>query len=419
MPPAPLPSDPARRQPDGPTAPSPERPALRAVGPVSPASAVASRDGEAPRDSEDRSRTTPPALEPGPDSARRPVRPEERRSEAEATPIVLSEPPAQQPAAGVVEPQSPARPSTVPVSLDRAPVPANESAPPADEKAPPKPRPKPLLASEALMEDLAPVEPAKKDAQRWCAGLGSAFLILGTLPLLGPLSGGLRAATPWLVTGVITLVAAATRVTYRQRAFAMVVLGLLSGVVGLQASGSTLALPAGGTGWGLSRMVAAFSLAAALFFRARYRAYAGARVFLGTALALTLPFVVHAALDFGSTTLAQVGSVVALLGIVSTLSGFMGAETTVAGAYLGPAIVVAFATELGLRAAGAPDRSILAIVTSSLAFAGGAMLAAIGVFQIAAFRFAADARRIDLHSPVEPPPPPRERDRGEDWSTRE
>ena len=67
---------------------------------------------------------------------------------------------------------------------------------------PPEPAPrKPLLASEALMEDLAPVEPARRDAQRWCAGVGSGFLLIGTLPLLDAAPGRLRAAVPWVVTG--------------------------------------------------------------------------------------------------------------------------------------------------------------------------------------------------------------------------
>ena len=80
---------------------------------------------------------------------------------------------------------------------------------------------KPLLASEALMEDLAPVEPARRDARVWCAACGIGFVLFGALPLVGLLPGALAAAVPWLVTGAISLIAGAARVTYRQRAIAM------------------------------------------------------------------------------------------------------------------------------------------------------------------------------------------------------
>src|SRR5438034_1394105 len=57
---------------------------------------------------------------------------------------------------------------------------------------------KPLLASEALMEDLAPVEPARQDARAWCAACGIVFILFGLLPLAGFLPGGLGSSLPWL-----------------------------------------------------------------------------------------------------------------------------------------------------------------------------------------------------------------------------
>jgi hypothetical protein len=278
---------------------------------------------------------------------------------------------------------------------------------------------RPLLASEALMEDLAPVEPARGAALAWCAGMGSAFLIFGSLPLLGLLPGGLEAAVPWLVTGVISLVASITRVTYRQRAVAMVVLGLLSGVVALQGAGGALMRAGGGAAWGLARLFAAVALPAALLFRSRYRAYAGARVFLGTALAISLPFGVHTAMSLvGSGTLTQVGAVAVLLVLAASLGGFMGSETTGAGAYIAPATVGVLAADLGLG--GLRHGLLLGAGTGAVAFAGAAGLASLGIFQILAWRFAEDARRIDLHSRGrESQAPPSEPDPASDWSMRE
>jgi hypothetical protein len=304
------------------------------------------------------------------------------------------------------------------------PTPADLDTPPSVPVPEARPAGKPLLASEALMEDLAPVEPAGREARAWCAAFGAGFLLFGTLPLLGLLAGGFEAALPWLVTGTIALVASVTRVTYRQRAVAMVVLGLLSGVVTLQANGAALFRADGGPAWGLARLFAAVALAAALNFRARYRAYAGARVFLGTALAISVPFVTHTALRFldpGGIGLGQVGAIAALIAVTASLTGFMGSETTGAGVFMAPSTVIAFALDIGLRAVvGCDSRAwatLLGDGAAALGFAGAATLAALGLFQILAWRFAADARRIDLH-PRRDSEVPRDQESNSDWSTR-
>lgn len=277
---------------------------------------------------------------------------------------------------------------------------------------------RPLLASEALMEDLAPVEPARRGALIWCAGVGAASLVFGALPLAGLLPGGTQAALPWFVTGVIALVASITPVTYRLRAVAMVVLGLLSGVVALQGAGGALMRADGGAQWGLARLFGAVALPAALLFRARYRAYAGARIFLGAALAMSLPFTVHTVLGlFGAGGLAQAGGVAVLFVLAGSLAGFMGSETTGAGTYLAPATVVALTLELAVRGIGRGP--LLGVCTGAVAFGGAVALASLGVFQILAWRFAADARRIDLHLPRRDSRPSSDDDPASDWSTRD
>jgi len=270
------------------------------------------------------------------------------------------------------------------------------------------------------MEDLAPVEPARRGAQAWSAGVGGASLVFGALPLLGLLPGGIQAALPWFVTGTIALVAGLTPVAYRQRAVAMVVLGLLSGVVALQGAEGALMRADGGPAWGLARLLAAVALPAALLFRARYRAYAGARIFLGAALAVSLPFGVHTVFSlFEAGGAAQAaGSVVVIFILMGSLAGFMGSETTGAGTYLAPATVIGLAVELSLR--GIHHGPPLGVATGAVAFGGASALAALGVFQILAWRFAADARRIDLHSPPRDSRPSGDnQDRASDWATRD
>jgi hypothetical protein len=246
--------------------------------------------------------------------------------------------------------------------------------------------------------------------------VGAASLVFGALPAAGVLPGGLAAALPWFVTGAIALVAAAVRVTYRQRAVAMVVLGLLSGGVALEGANGALIQADRGAGWALARLAAAVALPAALLFRARYRAYRGARVALGAALALSLPFAVHVVLGlFGPVGPTTAGAVAVLFVLAGSLAGFMGSETTGAGAYMAPACVVVLALDLALRGVG--HGPLLGVLTDAIAFGGAAALAAIGLFQILAWRFAADARRIDLHPLRESSPPDKARDASSDWST--
>jgi hypothetical protein len=345
--------------------------------------------------------------------------------EADPKPEPPADPPAQPPAPFAIPPPTP---SAAHRSLLADPTQRPPDAPASTADAPPvvAAPAKPLLASEALMEDLAPVEPARRDARIWCVACGVAFVLFGALPLLGLLPGALGAALPWLVTGAISLIAGVSRVTYRQRAVAMLVLGLLTGLVALQGSG-TLVRADGGAGWGMARILSVVALTAALLFRARYRAYAGARVFLGAALAVSVPFVVHAALALagdGGFGAAHAGAILVLLAIATTLIGFMGAETTGAGPYLASVLVFTFALELASRGVAVVGLSsglapLLGVMVGASGFGAAAGFTALGLFQILAWRFAADARRIDLHSPLREPAPRAEHDPSREWSTRE
>ena len=356
----------------------------------------------------------PPLEDPGPSDPASVIRRTEAR--ADATPLSVQGRAAEAKRPSLLPPRSLDETPPTSVVMDRRPTILTGDSP-SDRHS------RPFLASEALMEDLAPVEPAGASARTWCAVLGAGFAVLGTLPLLGLRPGGFSAGIPSLVIGAIALVAALSRVTYRQRAVAMVVLGLLSGMVDLGGTRAVLAAGVGGVGWSLSRLVPAIAVAAALIFRSRYRAYGGARIFLGAALLTAVPFVIHAVLSFSSGFgPAQIGSLVALAAIAASLTGFMGSETTGAGPYLAWSIVIAFAAELAIRALWSPGAlqtpaNIVDVSIAATAFVGAAILTALGLFQIAASRFAADARRINLHPPASGPEVRRD-DSNVDWSTR-
>jgi len=266
------------------------------------------------------------------------------------------------------------------------------------------------LASEALMEDLAPLEPSRDVARFWCAAAGVGFAGFGALPLVEVGPGGTLTAGLSFFLGGVTLVAALTRVTYRQRAAAMLMIGLLVVVTGLGGTGPAAFIAGDAPGLGLARALAAMALPGALLFRARYRAYAGARWLLGAAFLMALPFVALIAvrLAFREPDLSTAGSIVALVVVLVGLVGFMGKETTGAGTYVGLGVLFGLGVEqclMDLSRPGTLDTwpSIAAAVLRSVAFVAATGVSALGLFQLLASRLSKDARRIDLHA-VEPEP---------------
>jgi hypothetical protein len=279
---------------------------------------------------------------------------------------------------------------------------------------------KPLLASEALIEDLAPIEPSKRTARLWCAGLAAGFFVLGGLALVGLAPGGPSAAAPEIALGCIALVAAAARLSYQQRAAVMILLGLLSAAVGFGGP----VLSEADRGWGLLRTLAAIALPGALHFRARYRAYTKARWILGAAFAAALPFAVYSVARVAgpASELAALGAALGVVAIGAGLLGFMGSETKGGGIATALVVIVALATDMALSSLASPIAArswmgVTHIVAAAVGFAGTSMVASLGCYQILASRFAADARRINLHAkPKEVKP---RQPSGGDWSTKD
>ncbi len=306
----------------------------------------------------------------------------------------------------------------------------------------------PLLASQALIEDLAPVEPLGQHARVLCVVAGLLFALFGALPLLGAAVHRHPALVPSLVVGAVTLFAAVARVTYRKRAVAMVALGAIVAGLGIAGTGPAQGIAEGGAVWSLLRFIAASALPAALLFRARYRAFEGARLVLGLAFLTALPYGLHAVslLVEPAFGIAQLGALLALVLLAAGLPGFMGSETTAAGSFIAPAMVTAFALQAGLERLGglAPGsltdvfrvvetlnedgelvQTIPAValsagalqdaVVTAVAFAASALLSALGLFQILAWKFAPAARKIDVRRTLEEV---EERPSVEEWSTR-
>ena len=177
---------------------------------------------------------------------------------------------------------------------------------------------KPLLASEALMEDLAPVEPWSREARWWAAGWGLLFVLLGIAPYLdATVAGG---SIPSFVLGALALGTAGAPLKYATRAVLLIIIGAACGGLGMAGLGPAAVLERTLGAWAVLHLVTATGLPAALLFRARYRAYFGARYILVAALGATFPFVGYCLLMLGQDDLAvQVASGVALAAIALSL----------------------------------------------------------------------------------------------------
>jgi len=153
-----------------------------------------------------------------------------------------------------------------------------------------------------------------------------------------------------------------------------------------------------------ARLLAMCTLPAALLFRSHYRAYAGARIILACALALALPFVlVSLRLAVGGgDRFAQFTGVAGVLSFLGAFAGFMGAGTTAMGSTLAVlTLLIGVGQTLGQPGSwpsGWVETSRWIQVEFLLA---SASLIAMGLFQLLAQCFSADARRANVFLPLE------------------
>ena len=267
----------------------------------------------------------------------------------------------------------------------------------------------PLLASDALREDVAPEHPAAGPSRVVAAAASVALAIVGAVLA----SGRAGAAPPLAPYGAfacaVLLGVLAANVPYRTRAYAMGIAGAVLLGEGLLARGPAYGLtgePGTSVTWEATRVLAATVLPAALFFRASYRAYPPARLLLAGALLLALPFVVRSAyvIALPSPFGAHVTAATTIGAVLLALVGFMGSGTTAMGSGWASLVLVTIAADVGVGRVVAGSASPWpAHASTAIAFLAGASLAAVGLFQTAALHLAADARLIDVKRHEEPP----------------
>jgi hypothetical protein len=275
------------------------------------------------------------------------------------------------------------------------------------------PAPPPILASEALREDVAPLEPGRRAAQFWLVAMGVILVASAGAQQLGWLAAPPSPAPFTAGVGALVLLAALAPVPYLVRGVVVAAAGWATLGFGLIGWGpaSGLVASSGHWVWEGARVAASTVLPAVLLFRARYRAYRGARIALFVGVALAIPAAVHEGFLIASGPVAgRVAAGVALLSVLSAFIGFMGPHTTGASTAWAVGILVAFGAEVALRGLGLVRGQpvVLASAHVALVYLVSCTLAAVGLFKVLAAAFARDARRVDVLHAQEPPEEPGE-----------
>jgi hypothetical protein len=283
------------------------------------------------------------------------------------------------------------------------------STKPAKKKTPP-----PVLASDVLREDLAPIEPGRRASRWWDGGVALLFLAVGVCLRFGL---GVSSHSPQ-ASAICLAAAAATGATglvpfpYLWRAVVGGLAGATVLMLGFLGAGP-LALLAGPVSNPLTevfRVVTCAAVPAALLFRSHYRAYERGRLILAIAFVLSVPFLassIRVAID--GPTMAKVGAGLAVAGALLGLIAFMSAPTTLVSAWCAQILTTLSAADIALREVYAPrpaHAGHLAYVLTGVAFFAAVVPIALGLFQTWAAVYAREARLVDVHRPSEPDPPP-------------
>jgi hypothetical protein len=284
----------------------------------------------------------------------------------------------------------------------------------APTKAAKKKTPPPILASEVLREDLAPIEPGRRASRWWDGGVALLFLAVGVCLRFG---FGVANVSPQ--AGAICLaVAAAIGATglvpfpYLWRAVVGGMAGATVVVLGFFGAGPLALMdePVSNPFTELFRVVTCVAIPAALLFRSHYRAYERGRLLLAIAFVLSLPFVGSSVLiAFNGPTMAKLGAGLAVTGALFGLVAFMSAPTTAVSAWCAQLLTALIAADIGLRqlyAPRSPGAGNFAYVLTAVAFFASVVPIALGLFQTWAAVYAREARLVDVHRPSEPEPAP-------------
>jgi hypothetical protein len=265
----------------------------------------------------------------------------------------------------------------------------------------------PILASDILREEVAPLAPASSAMRRCLLALSIAYGLLAAGSFVGWLPSAPFAVGASLVTAGAAAVAWPGPVPYWARAALATLAGLLPLVLGTHGRGP-LALMGSVQGdmESVAALVLVSLLPAALFFRAQYRAFRAARGFLVVALALAAPavfFLGQGALAGETPVALRIADVLLVMAVLASLAGFLGPETTGACTIWGAVLLAALpARQLVVSALGHAGAVPIASAAGAIGEALAGTVASIGLYQLLAAALARRARMVDVHRIVGP-----------------
>jgi hypothetical protein len=265
----------------------------------------------------------------------------------------------------------------------------------------------PVLASDILREEVAPIAPGQRAVRIWLSALAAAFVLvaIATRFGFGPPSPSVFSGS--LATAVVALIAAVLPAPYAARACLAVTAGLVPLALGALGEGPLAAIGHEGGLSAMAGLALVTLLPGALFFRGRYRAFRAARIILAAAMATALP----AMILLGLGTLSDGGELVtrifdgaALAASLTAFFGFMGDETTGGCTGWGILLIVIHAARLGIHTLGTESELYgpWGFVVGATGEFVAAALIAFAVFQLLAVAFAREARKVDVHRIVGP-----------------
>lgn len=288
-----------------------------------------------------------------------------------------------------------------PMSMSTLPT---DAVPPAPSSAP-GPIAPPILASDILRDEVAPVAPAQRLIIAWLILFSLAFGTAAVFAWLGIFAHELF--VPSVVLALVAGSAALLPIPYGTRAVLAAMASLVPLMLGAQGYGPLAAMRARGDWLDAWTIAALTFLPGVLLFRSRYRAFRTARILLGIALIVSIPAEVDfavAALNVSLPLVTRISNGVVLVAVLGASFGFMGAETTGLSTLWGALIVTTHAAGIGLRAFGPlVGQPGLFAKDAELFVAGGfgewiaATLAAHAIFQLLAVVSAKAARKVDVH----------------------
>lgn len=264
----------------------------------------------------------------------------------------------------------------------------------------------PVLASDILREEVAPIAPAQRTIRMWLVGFALAFVAMAVTSRLGfgPPAGNVFTGS--LATAAVALLAALLPAPYAARASLAVIAGLVPLALGVSGEGPLAALGFEGWSWGCAGLVLVTLLPGALLFRSRYRAFRAARWILALMLVLSAPALIGLALGAVSDgeILFRIVHGATLLAALTAFCGFMGEETTGGCAGWALLVILTHAMRLGLHTLGSSSEAFgpWGFVVGALGEFVAAALVAFALFQLLAVVFAREARKVDVHRIVGP-----------------